>query len=885
MDEELRLVSVEFLPRKMPRFSWQFPTLEFEGTQRGVSQSAYRIRIAQSAEALSGGGELLWDSGKVESDACLHIPYEGEPLSAGQRVFYDVRVWDEHDESFLAQEPRECVVGELGPEDWQGHWIGPEPSLYPLESAALLRREFRLRAEPVSATLFVTGLGNYEVFLNGARVGERQLDPVFSDYRDRVYYSAYDVTNLLQSGANAAGMHLGNGRYRQHVDASLGDDKAPWRGPLKALFQLQVEYADGSREVVATDEEWKTAQSPVIYCSLFAGETLDVRLNQPGWAAPGFDESDWTPAVVLDPPGGRLEFQTCLPTGRFPDMEPVSVQEIGDGERLYDFGLNLCGGVAVLATGKPGQEIQIHKSEFKDRKGQTLRQPGPDMIKGGRIQEDRLIVGEDGKAEFETTFSISGFRHVLARGLSEGEDALKIRAFETRAAVPLTGHFECSNSKVNLLHQMFLRTYLSNMQCGIPTDNCTRERRGYGMDGQQWAEAMLYNGDSAAFYRKWAIDYADAQQESGFIPYYAPIGGHNIQSQDGSLPGWSDPWWSFAVIHVPLMVHRFSNDPELLAQLWPNMRRFLLFLDEQYAGDRWQGWGLGDWLEVGGQTRAKRTPKGLTTLVAGIKAATDGTTVSRILEREEEVAFCQELREKWRRQFNENYRRPDGSLDVEDAQTAWVFDILLELGDDLEPSKRALLQNIQQREGRHSTGILGTNYLFKVLTDMGQSNLAWSILTAEGDWGWMDWVKAGRSTVPEMWGGQRAQNQPALGSIDDWFYRDVAGIAPDLDQPAFKQVRLRPQFIKELEWAKAHVGTPYGQISSSWKRGEGGSMEWQVSIPPNTTALAELPAGARQGTESRKPLAEASGVRVDRTESATTRLLLQSGAYRFQFHI
>ncbi len=507
MRRQLPVGGVSFLAGKTPSFHWKFPQREDAEIRRGLRQVAYQIRVAPTAAALNTAEDLLWDTGKVESDASLAVPYAGKPLSAGQRVFYDVRVWDEIGESFLAREPRECVVAELEPADWQARWIGPEPDLYPVESAALLRRDFELCEKPVRACLFVTGLGNYEAFLNG------------------------------------------------------------------------------NRELIVTDEAWTFAQSPVIYCSLFAGETLDARLNQPAWASPGFDAGNWTPVVPLDPPSGRLQFQTCLPTGRFPKMAPVSVEEIGDGERLYDFGVTLCGGVAVVARGEPGQTIEIHKSELTSRKRNpnSLDQPGPNMIEGGRIQEDRLILCEDGKAEFETTFSISGFRYALIRGAGKAvEDDFTIRAFETRAAVPLTGHFECSNPKVNALHEMFLRTFLSNMQCGIPTDNPTRERRGYGMDGQQWAEAMLYNGDTADFYRKWAIDNADAQQASGFIPYYQPIGGKMIQSPDGRLPQWSDPWWSNQIASVPLMVHQFSGDMELLALLWPNIRRLLVFLDEQY---------------------------------------------------------------------------------------------------------------------------------------------------------------------------------------------------------------------------------------------------------------------------------------------------------------
>ena len=439
-----------------PRLNW---ILESQSKARGQKQTAYQILVATSETALSSGRGDLWNSGRIDSNQSVQTPYGGNALPSRQRCWWKVRVWDEQGKPSAWSEPARWSMGLLAPSDWQGGWIGGNLRIEDAH-AVYLRREVGLSRRPVRATAYICGLGYYELYLNGKRVGDHVLDPAFTDFDKRVMYVSYDVTHEVLSGQNVVGVILGNGWFHPITPDLFGYQKAPWRTIPQLLINIDLEYADGARETIASDTNWKWSTGPLVFNCIRAGETYDAGLEMPGWNQPAFIESNWNHAISLPPPKGRLSAQMEPPMRATETLKPVKLSEPKPGVYLYDLGVILTGWVRFEAHGEPGQKITLDYNEVLNPDG-TLDTTYSNTHTYGRFQKDELILDQDGKGVIEPRFTYHGFRYVQIAGLKSKPSLASLEAMSVHTDWESAGTFSCSNPQLNKLEQAVQARLLS----------------------------------------------------------------------------------------------------------------------------------------------------------------------------------------------------------------------------------------------------------------------------------------------------------------------------------------------------------------------------------------------------------------------------------------
>ncbi|MFZ1934033.1 MAG: family 78 glycoside hydrolase catalytic domain [Thermoguttaceae bacterium] len=871
-----------------PRLSWRL-----EGDGRGLRQTAYRILVASSAEVLEKGEGDLWDSGRVASDQSRDVEYRGRPLTSRQRCFWKVQAWDQDEKSSPWSEAAQWTMGLLHRGDWQAEWIGSDLELLPHQRelkalpdfgmedesviwgmadrlramgnsvreapAVQLRREFTSPKPVRRATVSLCGLGLYELSINGRRVGDHQLDPIYTDYQRRVCYQTYDVTVNVREGANAVGVILGNGWYNLITPHVLRYYAADYIDTPRLLLRLDIEYADGSHQTVSSDGGWKfTTDGPIRFNCVLAGETYDARREMPGWDRPGFDASRWQPARVLSAPEGRLATQTVPPVRRLAEWPARSVVKQGDRWR-FDLGVDNAGHVRIKVRGTAGRKI-------------TLVHPGANSHTLGRYQVDEYVLKGGGPEVFEPRFCYHGFRYVDVLGLEGRPQASDVTGIQVGTDLTPAGRFECSYEPFNHIQEIFLRT-LHNYVIHLPNDP-VREKAGWDQDIWNQFECTAYNFDCRATYAEWQRDLIEEQHPNGYVPPVVP------SRFDG--PTINGPWWGGSIVYNPWLLYRFYGDRRLLHESYPAMKRQTDYLDS-IAKDGVVSWGLGDWLEVG-SVRPVMTPVPFTSTAAYAWFTRLVARSAEITGRKEEAAQFLAKAERLDRSFHRQFYDAKTGIYAKGSQTSEVLPLALGLtpADEIAKVRQRLAEAVLAKQDHLSTGFVGTPILLTGLCDNGLGELAWRIATRPDYPGWFDMLfNRGNTVMIEMWDGNGVQMPSLGGPISAWFYRSLAGICPDPENPGFKHVIVRPSIVGELNWVKAHHDSPYGRISVSWKR-EGDRLTMDVAIPPNTTATVYVPTSRpNEVTESGKPVREAVGVKFQRAEGDRAVLDVQSGHYHF----
>ena len=876
-----------------PRLSWQLAS-----DRRGARQTAYQIVVAANKEDAHNERALLWDSGPVSSDQSVHVPYGGEPLGSGQRAWWKVRVWDERGEPSTYSDLAWWEMGLLESEEWQARWIGASlvGGRYTTIPAPFLRREFALEAPVVSSRLYITALGLYTATLNGARVGDDELTPGWTDYQHRVRYQTYDVTDLLAEGPNTLGVILGDGWYCGHVSGygrQLYGDR-----PL-LLAQLRCTLADGTTVIIASDESWKTAFGPVLESDLLMGESYDARLAFPGWQKSGFADDDWQLVTVFDPPETTLVAQNGPTIRRVEELSPVADPveiEVRNRPRwIFDFGQNMVGRVRLKVNGPAGTTITLRHGETLDEDGQLYTE----NLRSAE-QTDHYTLRGDGEEVYEPHFTFHGFRYVELGGLPHPPTRDTLTGVVLHSDMPRTGAFECSNELVNQLQQNIIWGQKGNF-VDVPTDCPQRdERLGWTGDAQVFVQTAAFNMNVAPFFTKWQQDLVDAQYESGAIPPFAP-NGERFQFDTTHPPG--GPAWEDAFVICPWTIHLCYGDSRLLETHYQAMARFADYLDEKVSrgvfpidgGESMPG-GYGDWLatDVPRDQRVGATPKDLIAVAFATHSTHLMAQIAAALGKETAAASYRERSRAMRRLFNERFVTPAGLI-AGQTQTAYVlalhFDLLPE---DLRPvALRELVRDIEENDMHLTTGFVGTPYLLHVLTAGGRVDVAYRLLLQESWPSWLYPVTQGATTIWERWDGWTEEagfqnprmnsfNHYAYGAVGAWLYAAVAGIRPDPNRPGYKHVILRPQPGDKFTFAKGAYRSMYGEIVSHW-RIEEGTFDWQVTIPPNTTATVYLPAtDVAAVAEGDVALEEAPGVTAIGERAGKVVCDVGAGSYRFR---
>jgi alpha-L-rhamnosidase len=851
-----------------PRLSWRL-----EASWRGQRQTAYQILAAGEEKLLREGKADLWDSGKVASDQSIHVAYAGKPLASRMRCYWKVRVWDRDDKPTPFSETAVWEMGLLTPEDWQGKWIsapgGTDKSPQP---APLFRKAFTLGRRPVSARVYICGLGYYELHLNGAKVGDHVLDPAFTPYDRRALYVTYDVTRQLKKGPNALGVTLGNGWYNMHTRAVWDFDKAPWRDRPTMRCQLEITCDDGSKLVVASDATWRVTTGPIVFDSIRNGEKYDARLEKAGWDAADANDTGWPAAQVVPGPQGRLTAQMLPPVKVCKSLRPVKITEAKPGVYVFDMGQNLAGWARLRVFGPAGKEVVLRYGERLNADGTLDQKEIGQHIKSGLPQTDTYILKGRGTEVWEPHFVYHGFQYVEATGLPGKPDLGTLEARVVHTSFEPAGTFECSNELFNRIQHNTLWSYVSNF-VGYPTDCPHREKNGWTGDAHLAAETGLYNFDAAAAYTKWLNDLKDEQRPNGELPGIVPTSGWGYQWGNG-------PAWDSAYVLIPWYLYQYDGDTRILAEHYDRLKLYVDYLTSK-AKDHIVAIGLGDWVPA-----KTTTPERVTSTGYYYRDALIVSKAAALLGKAEDTKKYADLASAIRDAFNKEFYDPKTGLYAGGTQTAMSCALYHGLVPPEERTKvlGKLVEGIQAQSGHLDAGILGTKYLIDSLTAAGRGDVVYSMATKTDYPSWGRWLEQGATTLWEQWDGNASRNHIMFGHISAWFYEALAGINVDPEVVGFKHIVFRPQILGDLTWVRAEHESPYGTIKSQWEV-KNGTFSLRIAVPVNTRATVYVPRDERQ------PLTEDSGsvaahdVKFLRRENDCAVFEVESGTYEFVSHL
>lgn len=1024
-----------------PRLTWVLEASD--PAARGLRQAAYQILVASSREKLAAEEADLWDSGKVESDETIHIPYGGKPLASGQDAFWKVRVFDGAGTASDWSESARWSTGLLTPGEWKAKWVGydepdaqasalageeafvdlkgakwvwfdegdptkeapkgerffrlpltmfdrpvkravfaitadnsfklyvngkeagsggdfhvprlidltkllkPKANVFAIEATnadgpagligrlkveyengdvftrdidkgwasakerqngweteaftgsdwapakeiaaagdqpwgmpavkrlelpppPYLRKTFAADKDIRRAMVYATARGLYELYLNGKRIGRDELTPGWTDYRKRINYSTYDVTEQVKSGANALGALLGDGWYAGYF--SYQGKRGLYGENPSLLVQLEIEFADGSKQRIVTDESWKAAYGPWREADLLQGSAYDARREIAGWAEANFDDSAWKPVGVVDAPEAKIEPYLGSPTRRQEEIAAKKITEPQPGVYVFDLGQNMVGWVRLKVRGEAaGTKIELRHAEMLNPDGT----PYLVALRQARALDQYICKGGD--EGFEPVFTFHGFRYVEVRGLTQKPSLDMITGVVVNADMERSGQIETSNTNVNQLFHNIIWGQKGNY-LEVPTDCPQRdERLGWTGDAQFFIRTGAYNFDVGAFFTKWLVDLVqDAQHEDGTFHDVAPdlLGGH------GNVA------WGDAGIICPYMIYRMYGDRRVIEQHYDAMARYIAFLEkDNKAYIRGVG-AYGDWLNLNDATKPEVIGTAYFEHVTRLMSE-----MAQAIGKDADAKKYQELSDAVRAAFVKNFVNEDGSI-TESGQTGYALAFTMDL---LPADKRAaaaehFAKAIEKKNNHLATGFIGTPRLLPGLTRAGKPDLAYKLFLTESYPSWLFQVTLGATTMWERWDGWTPEkgfqdpgmnsfNHYAFGSVGEWMYRTMGGI--ETEGVGFKKIILRPMPGEGLTFAKARYDSIRGTIASEWKR-EGEGLTVKFIVPPNTTATAYLPAkDAASVTESGKPVAESAGVKFMNAENGQAAYRLESGTYTF----
>ncbi|MBD8488571.1 glycoside hydrolase family 78 protein [Echinicola sp. CAU 1574] len=841
-----------------PRLSWKLSSQE-----QGARQSAYQVVVYHSSE---GGEEtVVWDSGKVDSDQSQMIAYQGVPLIGGQRYFWKVKVWNE---AGNASDWSQSTFFEMAPDhlEKQAKWIGAisredsglpsgrnfhEPDMRreenkekwshvdPLAKQSIqLRKAFKPLKKIKKATIYISGLGHYELTLNGEKVGNSEFAPLWSDYDKTVYYNTYDVTERIKKGENAIGVVLGNGMYNV-----TGDRYAKFLisfGPPTLFFNLKLEFENGKTQVVASDETWKWTESPITFNCIFGGEDYDANREQEGWNQAGFSDEEWNQVVIQKAPLGSLKPQLAPSVGIQQQFDVKSVSEPAENVYVLDMGQNLAGFPSITVKGKKGQTVKLVVGEHLKESGMV----GQGRT-GGPHYYSYTLKGE-GEESWQPKFSYYGYQYIQVEnvnlpGQDQQEDRPSITEIKSNFIYNRAeekGSFESSNGIFNQTHWLINNAIKSNMQ-SVFTDCPHREKLGWLEETYLNGPGLFYNYDLGQLVPKVMQDMADAQRDNGLVPSIAPeyvvFGGDFTDS----------PEWGVACVVLPWMYYEYYGDSSLIAKYYPTMKRYIDYLGTT-AEHHIVSHGLGDWYDYGEHAAgySKNSPIALSATSHYYLGISLVKKAAAMLQQRDDFEKYQTLEKAVKEAFNAEFFNPATNQYGTGSQFSNAVPVFLDIVD---PSRKEavldnLVKDIKEHGYRLTTGDVGNRYLYQTLARNGLNQLMYQMHNHYEAPGYGFQIKFGLTTLTEQWDPRKGNswNHFMMGQIEEWFYRDLAGIQPDTKNPGFKHFYLKPHWVGDLEFVKASYESRYGKIVSEWKR-ENAMGTFHFTIPVNTSATVVLP--------------------------------------------
>jgi alpha-L-rhamnosidase len=761
--------------------------------------------------------------------------------------------------------PAAAVVCEIGQDPLGTPW--------PAQPVDLLRKTFSLAKAVKSARIYSTALGAYQLYLNGQRVGNDVLAPGWTDYRKRVVYQVYDVTEQVRQGGNAIGAILGGGWYADGL-SWLQNRYNFGPPPVRLLVQLEVEYTDGSHDSTLSDESWKSKPSPITGSEIYNGENYDARLEQSGWDQASFSDSRWGAVAVAPASPAPVVAQNFQPIRVNEILKPKAVTNPTPGVYIFDLGQNMVGWARLHVSGKAGTKVRI-------RFGEVLKPNGDLYTENLRTAEatDTYILRGKGQESFEPHFTFHGFRYVELTGYPGIPTADAIDGVVFYTAAPFTIQFSTANPIVNQLWSNILWGQRGNF-LSVPTDCPQRdERLGWMGDAEVFWRTASFNANLAAFSHKFTTDIRDAQSPTGAFTDVSP----RVGPTTDSVAGWAD-----AGVIIPWSAYLQFRDTRLLEDNWAAMEKWMEHIAGSNPNGLWlkeRGNDYGDWLAIGSTTSKD--------LIATAYWAYDASLMMRIaqvLDRPQDEQKYREVFERVRKAFNQEYVKSDGTVGT-GSQTSYVLALHMNLlsQKDRAIAAERLVEDIKAHDWHLTTGFLGTPYLMLELSNSVHSDVAYRLLLQNTypSWGYM--IEHGATTMWERWNGDQMMGDPSMnsynhyayGAVAEWLYRYAAGIDELSEDPGFHRIVLHPQFDSTLGAVKATYDSPYGPITSNWKV-DGSTIKWDVVIPPNTTSLIYLPGGvATRILEGGKDIRQSTGVSLVLKDSHSAIYQAGAGSYTF----
>jgi alpha-L-rhamnosidase len=868
-----------------PRLSWKLAS-----DRRGAAQSAYRITAAERPEDLDDPARLLWDSGRRASGDGLLVPWDGPVLRSATRYQWRVEVWDET--GARAEGAQSWFeTGLLHRDDWTAVWVGRDPAgLPPVDpprddgdpSTGLLappplylRRAFHLKRRPARARLYATARGVYEPRLNGSRVGDAELAPGWTEYHRRLQYQTYDVTELLREGSNVLGAVVADGWWCGYVGFDPRRAAQHYGDRPALLAQLVVDFADGSRRVVATDARWTERPGAIRFADLLMGQHVDARQQVPGWDAPGVVVDGFRPVAVLDTEPGPLVAEPDHPVRVTRDLPAIAVHRRGPNRFIVDFGQNLVGRVRLAIRGAArGRRTAVRHAE---------------VLADGELYVDNLrraqatdvyTAGGEQTEVFEPRFTVHGFRYAEIDNYPGELLPADAVARVLHSDTPWTGYFECSDPVVNQLQSNITWGQRGNF-VAVPTDCPQRdERLGWLADAQIFAPTASRNADVSAFLARWMRDVVDGQDADGAFRDVAPV----VSVHREAAPAWGD-----AGVIIPWHLYRTYGDRRVLERSFDAMVAWVGYIRRHNPDLRWRhrtGNSYGDWLQVD-----VTTPRDMLATAYFARSALIVAEAAEVLGRHDQAAEHRALHAAIRAAFIESYVGEDGAVEG-GTQTGYLLALAFGLlPDELVPAAvDHLAGDIEKRDNRLTTGFVGVALLCPVLSEHGRGDLAYALLHQDEFPSWGYTIRHGATTIWERWDGwtehggfqsaaMNSFNHYSLGSVGDWLFGGVAGIDQTAESVAYREVLLRPLPGGRLTWARAEQETARGRVACGWSLADG-RITVTATVPPGSTAVLEIPTADPDSVrESDAPAASRPGVLGVEPSTVGATLRLTSGRY------
>lgn len=858
-----------------PRFSWMI-----EGEQRGIIQSAYRLQLATDDQFQ----DILWDTEKLEDSSSINITYEGNAIVSLKRYYARVKVWTEDgcESDWSGHTIFETAF--LNRDEWKAKWIKPawERTQEPDDrgKGCYFRRDFSAEKEVVAARIYATAQGMYDLYVNGDRVGDEYFTPHWTYYEKRLLYQTYDITDMIRKGGNTVGGILADGWYHGRINWSKEEGYHGLDIGFKA--ELHLHYADGTGEVVMTDDSWKYTEGPVRMADIWDGEIYDARLEMDGWSKPDFNASSWETPIDGVEIQAFLQADEGAPVKIMDEITPISIFKTPKGEPLIDFGQNMVGWVEFLVDAPEGTKYDMQFAEVLNKDGNFYN----DNYRTAKCYCQYISNGK--KAKWHPNFTFYGFRYVKLIDWPCEPQLDQFKGLVVHSAFDVTSTFQCSNPLVNKLQENIIWGQKGNF-VDVPTDCPQRdERYGWTGDAQAFASTACFNTSVNPFYTKWMHDVILNQTEDGRLPCIVPC----IGGEWGGPTGWID-----VVSILPWTLWKLYGDRRIVEESYTAVKKWVDYMhskDEEWVNS----WHFGDWLalDVPFESYVGKTEIAYIARCFQIYSTKLFIEMANMLGKVEDVQKYSSIKNRLIHQFRTEYVTPNGKI-AQNTQTAQVLALYFDLLDEKDRQRVGNdLVDLIERDGGHlTTGFLGTPYLNFALTQTGHLDVAYQLLEKEDYPSWLYPISKGATTIWEHWDGIKPDgtmwsdamnsfNHYAYGAVGDWMYKTILGINPASE--GYRKSVVQPKRGGSLTYAKGGMETVYGLLYSEWKVSEKNHIEhaldMKVIIPANTVStiiIEDIETDTL--TENGKDIKTGNGITEIKIEKNKAIITVKSGAYCF----